>query len=169
MSLDPDPKTRIPSNFWIEAMPVIDLATEEIASIKKLGNYKATQKLVDKYRDRKIKSVIHFRRIMEGYDLTEDEPPQRAKLLRTVEEFFLNPRIETRQAFDEFVVDKKRVISALSACEGFIEQLQKFKLKYTTDEDERKNLRKALKQVREYCKSLEQALTGSDDPDVPHD
>jgi len=169
MWLDPDPKTRIPSNFWIEALPVLDLATSEIPTIKKLGNYKATQKLVEKYRDRKIKSVIHFRRIMEAYDLSEDDTAQRTKLMRTLEQFFLDPKIETRAAFDGFVVDKKRVINALSACEGFIEQLQKFKLKYTTDEEERKNLRKALRQVRDYCKSLEQALLGSDDPDVPHD
>ena len=106
---------------------------------------------------------------MEGYDLTEDDLLSRAKLMRTIEEFFLNPKIETRAAFDEFVVDKKRVLSALSACEGFIEQLQKFKLKYTSDEEERSNLRKALRDVRAYCKSLEQALAGSDDPDVPHE
>src|SRR5688572_12387362 len=29
MSLDPDPKTRIPSNFWIESSPVLDLAIKE--------------------------------------------------------------------------------------------------------------------------------------------
>lgn len=169
MSLDPNPRTRIPSNFWIEAMPVLELATTEIPSVSKLGNYKATQKLVDKYRERKIKSVIHFRRIMEGYDLSEDEPAQRAKLMRALEQFFLDPKIETRAAFDEFVVDKRRVLNALGACEGFIEQLKRFKLTYTADEEERNNLRKALHQVREYCRSLEHALSGSDDPDVPHD
>src|ERR1039457_3177688 len=67
MSLDPNPKTRIPSNFWIEALPVIDLALEKLPTIKKLGRDNATEKLVDKYRDRKIRSVIHFRRIMESY------------------------------------------------------------------------------------------------------
>jgi len=168
LSLDPNPTTRIPSNFWIEALPVIDLALETVPTIKKLGRDRATDKLVEKYRERKIKSVIHFRRIMESYDLSEDEPATRAKVVRRIEEFFLNPKMETRDAFDEFVVEKKRVQSALSACEGFISQLQRFKLKYTTDDEERKNLRKALREVREYCKSLEQALTGGDDPDVPH-
>ena len=169
MSLDPDPKTRIPSNFWIEALPVLDLALDKVATVKKLGRDRATDKLVEKYRDKKIKSVIHFRRIMESYDLSEDEPAQQAKVVRRLEEFFLNPNLETRDAFDEFVVEKKRVQSALSACEGFIAQLQKFKLTYTTDDEERKNLRQALRDVRAYCKSLEQALTGSDDPEVPHD
>jgi hypothetical protein len=168
LSLDPNPATRIPPNFWIEALPVIDLAVETVPTIKKLGRDRATDKLVEKYRERKIKSVIHFRRIMESYDLSEDEPAARAKVVRRIEEFFLNPKMETREAFDEFVVEKKRVLSALSACEEFITQLQRFKLKYTTDDEERKNLRKALREVREYCKSLEQALRGSDDPDTPN-
>ncbi len=167
LSLDPDPKTRIPSNFWIEALPVIDLAVDKVPSIKALGKNAATDKLVEKYRDNKIKSVIHFRRIMESYDLAEENPAQEAKVIRRVEQFFLNPALETRAAFDEFIVEKKRVQTAIAACDSFIAQLKKFKLKYTADDDERKSLRDALKQVRDYCNSLEQALVGSDDPEVP--
>src|SRR3984885_13984476 len=66
MSLDPNPQTRLPSNLWIEALPVIDLALETSEPLKKLGRNRSIEKLVDKYRDKKIKSVIHFRRIMEG-------------------------------------------------------------------------------------------------------
>jgi ParB family transcriptional regulator, chromosome partitioning protein len=167
LSLDPDPKTRIPSNFWIEALPVIDLAVDKIPNIKALGKNTATDKLVEKYRDNKIKSVIHFRRIMESYDLAEDNPLQEAKVIRRLEQFFLNPALETRAAFDEFVVEKKRVQTAIGACDSFIAQLKKFKLTYTTDDEERKSLRDALKQVRDYCNSLEQSLVGSDDPEVP--
>jgi hypothetical protein len=166
LSLDPDPKTRIPSNFWIEALPVLDLALDKAEQVKKLGRNGATDKLVEKYRDKKIKSVIHFRRIMESYDLAEDDEPQQAKVVRRIEQFFLNPKLETRAGFDEFVVEKKRVKSALAACDEFLGQLKKFKLKYTTDDEERKNLRTALKQVREYCKSLEEALKGDDDPEA---
>lgn len=169
MSLDSNPTTRIPSNFWIEALPVLDVAVEEVPTINELGRDKATDKLVDKYRDRKIKSVIHFRRIMESYDLSEDEPAIHSQVLRRIEEFFLNPKIETRAAFDDFVVEKKRVLNALNACEGFISQLQRFKLRYTNDDEERANLRNALREVRDYCESLEQALRGSDDPESPHD
>jgi hypothetical protein len=168
LSLDPDPKTRIPSNFWIEALPVLDLATKEVERIKKLGRNAATDKLVDKYRDGKIKSVIHFRRIMESYDLAEDDAPTRAKVVRRIERFFFDPKLETRAAFDEFVVEKKRIQNAISACESFVAQLQKFKLTYTTDEDERTNLTNALKRVQEYCNQLEQALRGGDDPEVKH-
>ena len=96
MSLDPNPQTRIPSNFWIEALPVIDLGLETSAQLKRLGRDWSIEKLVDKYRKKKIKSVIHFRRIMEGYELSEDDPATREKLLRRVEEFFLNPTGDTR-------------------------------------------------------------------------
>jgi hypothetical protein len=167
LSLDPDPKTRVPSNFWIEALPVINLAVELVPTIQQLGRDRATDKLVEKYRARKIKSVIHFRRIMESYELSEDDPQTRAQVIRRVEAFFLDPRVETREAFDEFVVGKKRVQNALAACEGFLSQLQRFKLTYTTDEEERKDLRKALREVQAYCGSLEEALRGGDDPEVP--
>jgi hypothetical protein len=169
LSLDFDPATRIPSNFWIEALPVLDLAMEKAENTKKLGRDGATDKLVEKYRNKKIKSVIHFRRIMESYDLAEDDPVLQAKVVRRIDQFFLNPKTETREAFDEFVVERKRVQGAISACEGFLAQLKKFKLKYTADDEERNNLRGALRQVREYCEGLEQSLAGSDDPEVPHD
>jgi hypothetical protein len=169
LSLDPNPVTRIPSNFWIEALPVIDLATEEIPRLKELGRDKVIEKLVEKYRARKIKSVIHFRRIMESYELNEGEKTSRAAILRKIEEFFLDPSLETRAAFDQFIVGKKRVQTALSACTEFVKQLQTLKLRFTADDDERAELRKALLEVRQYCKSLEQALRGSDDPEIPND
>jgi hypothetical protein len=169
MSLDPNRTTRIPSNFWIEASPVLDLATTEVPAIKKLGRDRATDKLVEKYRAKKIKSVIHFRRIMESYELNEEHPGTKASVLRRVEEFFLKPALETRDAFDEFIVEKKRIQTALTICDDFLQQLAKLKLTYTADDDERRNLREALKRVRAYCKSLEQALRGSDDPEVSHD
>ena len=59
--------------------------------------------------------------------------------------------------------------SALNVCEDFLKELGKLKLTYTADDDERRYLREALHRVHEYCKSLEQALRGSDDPEVPHD
>jgi hypothetical protein len=169
LSLDPDPKTRIPSNFWIEALPVIDLAMETSEPIRTMGRDLATEKLVEKYRGKKIKSVIHFRRIMESYEITEDDPPTHAKVLRRVEEFFLKPYLETRDAFDEFVVDKKRVLSALAACEGFLTELQRFRLRYTSNDEERRSLQIALRQVQAYCESLWNALEGRDEPEVPQD
>jgi ParB-like chromosome segregation protein Spo0J len=167
LSLDPDPATRIPSNFWIEALPVLDLAMKEVENVKALGRDGATDKLVGKYLDHKIKSVIHFRRVMEAFDFAEG--PQKAAVIRRIEQFFLDPKLETRAAFDDFVVEKRRVQNAIGACDSFVEQLNKFKLIYTTDDDERRHLREALQMVQAYCKRLEQTLEGSDAPSVSKD
>lgn len=165
MSLDPDPRTRIPSNFWIEALPVLDLTEQELPRLaKELGREKLTDHLVNKYRARRIKSVIHFRRIMESYETSEGDTALRAAILRRLEQFILDPNLETRAAFDEFVVDKRRARNAVSVCESFLSSLQKLKLTYTTDDSDRQLLREALKQVEEYCKHLSRALEGRDEP-----
>lgn len=169
MSLDPDPKTRIPSNFWIEALPVLDLVEAGLPNLaKEFGRNNITDKLVEKYRNKKIKSVIHFRRIMEGYELSEGDNPLRQSVLRRLESFILDPSLETRAAFDEFVVDKRRARNAIALCENFLAALQQQRLTYTTDDADRQQLRDALKQVEAYCKSLHRALEGRDEP-LPRD
>jgi ParB family transcriptional regulator, chromosome partitioning protein len=166
LSLDHDPKTRIPSNFWIESTPVLDFAVKEIPTLHQLGRYRATRKLIEKYRSKKIKSVIHFRRIMDAYAMSADDPDTRRKVLRRVEEFFLKPELETRAAFDEFVVELRRMQSALEDCQEFIAKINKLKLGYISEDTYRLNLRDALSKVRALCQSLEEQLRGSDDPDV---
>jgi len=167
LSLDPDPKARIPSNFWIELLPVLNLARDQLPDLtQKLGRDRIIDKLVDKYRAKRIKSVIHFRKIMEGYELNEGDPVRRAALLRRLEEFILNPALETRAAFDEFVVEKRRTQAALAICEDFLRQLQLLKLRYTTDDAERQQLREALGEVESYCKALSEALAGTESPDA---
>ncbi len=166
LSLDPDPKTRIPSNFWIELLPVIDLIKTQLPSLaQKLGRYRIVDKLVEKYRTKKIKSVIHFRKIMEGFELSEGNPGRRTSLLRRLEEFVLNPTLETRAAFDEFVIEQKRAQTAIINCENFLNQMQSLKLAYTTDDPDRQKLREALKQVEAYCRSLAQALADAEPPE----
>ena len=170
MSLDPDPQTRIPSNFWIELLPVLDLISKELPKLEAdLGRDRIIDKLIDKYRNRKIKSVIHFRRVMESWELSEGDPPRRSALIRRLEEFVLNPSLETRAAFDEFVVDRKRLLSAVTACTEFISGLRQLRLRYATDVDDREHLRIALSEVEEYCRSLREALEGSDAPEKTRD
>jgi ParB family transcriptional regulator, chromosome partitioning protein len=169
LSLDPDPKTRIPSNFWIESAPVLDFAVAEIPTLKQLGRKRATYKLVEKYRAKKIKSVIHFRRVMDAYDLSEGNEELRRRVLRRVEEYFLKPELETRAAFDEFIVEMKRTQSALAECEEFIARIQRLKLKFIADDDDRVTLRNAFKEVRMLCMTMEASLRGSDDPDIDID
>ena len=167
LSLDPDPKTRIPSNFWIELLPVLELTESKIPNlVKDLGRDRIIDKLVDKYWAKKIRSVIHFRRIMEGYVLNEDDQARRSLLLRRLEEFILNPSIEVRSAFDEFVTDKKRAQTAIEVCEEFTRQLQSLKLSYTTEDADRQKLQEALDKVEAYCKALSDALSGTESPEI---
>ena len=105
---------------------------------------------------------------MEAYDLSEGDVDQRQAVLDRIREFFLKPDLETRAAFDEFVVEKKRILSALQECDEFVDRLEKLKLRYTADDDERNNLRDALRKVQRYCLTMEQILRGSDDPDTPN-
>jgi ParB family chromosome partitioning protein len=166
LSLDPDRHTRIPSNFWIELLPVLELIESDIPTLARdLGRDRIIDKLLDKYRAKKIRSVIHFRRIMEGYVLNQDDQARRTLVLRRLEEFVLNPDLETRAAFDEFVTDKKRALTAVGACEAFTNQLQSLRLSYTTEESDREKLRDALEKVEAYCKTLSEALSGTDSPE----
>lgn len=165
LSLDPDPKTRIPSNFWIEALPVLDLCEKVLPDLA--AQYKRdglTDRIVEKYRAKKIKSVIHFRRIMEAYKIAENEPQQREAVVQRLREYVMNVQLETRAAFDEFVVDNRRIESALKACESFLVQLQRSKLDYVGEEIDRKELSRALKEVKDYAEQLLQKLAGSDAP-----
>lgn len=166
LSLDPNPKTRIPSNFWIESAPVLDFALREIPSLAQLGRDAATDLLVEKYRAKKIKSVIHFRRIMDAYSLTEENPDSRRQLLKRVEDYFTQVSLETRAVFDEFTVEAKRMSTALSECQDFVTGINKLRLKFIADDADRAKLRDALSEVMALCQSLDEMLRGSDDPDV---
>ena len=167
LSLNPDPKTRVPSNFWIEAYPVINAIDKYLPDLSKtLGRDLITQKLVDKYRAKKIRSVIHFRRVMEAFDLTEDDPMRRAMVSRRLEEFVLRPDLDTKAAFDEFIIDRKRIQTAINTCNEFIQQMGQLRISNASEEEDRKSLISALSEVRTYCESLINHLRTSVDPEV---
>src|SRR5262249_6224144 len=129
LSLDSDPKTRIPSNFWIEVTPVLDVAENEVPELRRLSRTNLTWKLVEKYREKKIKSVIHFRRIMEAYELSEGDEERRQNVLSRIASFFLKRDLETRAAFDEFIVEQQRIQSALQECSEFVQRMDRLKLR----------------------------------------
>jgi len=162
MSLEPDPNTRIPANFWIESGPVVDLAKKEVPKLyEKLGKTGVLDRLVEKYQAKKIRSVIHFRRIMEASEIVE-APEDKTKFAARLNEYITNTDLETRRAFDEFVVDNRRISNAINACEEFISRLERAKLAFALDRDE---LRSALKKVQVYINSLLSKLAGSDAPE----
>lgn len=167
MSLDPDPKTRVPSNFWIEAYPVLNKIEQQLPDLaKRLGRDKITEKLVEKYRAKKIRSVIHFRRVMEALDLAQGDSARETLVLRRLEQFVLKPDLDTKSAFDEFIIDRKRIQTAVNLCEQFIAQLQQLRLSNTSEAADRRSLVNALSEVRSYCKSLVQHLRASEDPET---
>jgi ParB/RepB/Spo0J family partition protein len=162
LSLDPDPKVRIPSNFWIEASPVIDLCNEVLPDlVKEIRRDGITEKLVEKYRMKGIRSVIHFRRIMEAFELNADNEVKRKAVIQRLREYLDDVQFETRKAFDEFVMDSRRIQNAINTCQEFTIKLEHSKLEHAVERDK---LIEALKRVKEYVEDLLQKLEGSDQP-----
>jgi len=162
LSLEPNPALRIPSNFWTEAYPVINLAEEELPNLaKKIGRDGITDNLVEKYRAKKIKSVIHFRRIIEAYEVAEDKK-EKKRVIDRLADYVTNIDLETRKAFDEFVVDNRRVQGSIKACDDFVSLLKRSKLDHVLEKEE---LIVALRNVRDHVEKLLLKLEGSDYPD----
>jgi len=167
LSLDPDPTTRIPSNFWIEASPVLDLCEKELPDLFiKLGRDGICDLFVEKYRAKSIKSVIHFRRILEAYDIHPTKETRRDEVINRLETYITTVPLETRKAFDEFVVDNRRIQGSIKACEDFISQLERAQLEHVVDNKEELTI--ALRGVKKYVEELLQKLEGSDAPIEDH-
>jgi ParB/RepB/Spo0J family partition protein len=165
LSLDPNPKTRIPSNFWIEADPVIEIAKTELPELfKELGRRGILERFVEKYRQKKIKSVIHFRRISEAFENTIDDQSDREKARQILKGYIKDPSIETRAAFDNFIQDARKVKSTIEACDTFLSTIQKTKIEHITDN--RDQVIVALRSAKDFIISLLSQLEGRDDPSL---
>ena len=163
LSLEVNTKSRIPSNFWIEVNPVLEHAKKfvpEITSSTQDGSIEMLDKLVEKYRDKKIKSVIHFRRIMEAIDVAEGDRDRLEQVNDRIREFVLDPSLETRSAFDGFIVDKRRYDKALDACNDFMKQMQLSKVDNSLDG--RKEIIAKLRETKNYIDILIERMEGED-------
>lgn len=178
MSLIADPVERIPANLWIEALPVIELIERELPDLaKRLGREGIFEKFYEKYKAGKIKSVIHFRKIMEAYEVgnnvpinpraelellsREDEDIRKTDVLSTLQEYVENVNLETRQAFDGYVVESRQIQGAVEACSDFKRQLERLKLDYVVEKD---SIVESLKAIHDYVEVLLQKLEGGDAP-----
>jgi len=167
LSLDPDPKTRIPSNFWIELYPVLETAEKVLPDVvTTFGRQGVIEKLIEKYRSGKIKSVIHFRRIMEAFEVAEDEE-DRLAVTDKLREYILTPKLETREAFDPFIRDSKRAQRAIGACERFVGEIRKAKVDYALEN--KQDLIAKLVEVIEFAEALIEKLKGEDAPPTDDD
>jgi ParB family chromosome partitioning protein len=161
LSLDPDPAVRIPANFWIELSPVLEIVERQLPDlVARRGREGVIDLLVDKYRAKKIRSVIHFRRIVEAFEVVD---AQRDALAIRLRQYVTDVELETRAAFDQFLVGESgRVQNATRACQTFIDQLRKAKVDNVTDD--RASLRRELSSVATFVQVLLDKLSGEDAP-----
>jgi len=163
LSLNEDTSERIPSNFWVELYPVLEKSRELVPDLyPHPGRNGITKALVEKYRQKKIKSVIHFRRIMEAIDTAEGDDRKQA-VAATLREYILTPELETRKAFDQFIQDPRKLQRVIATCERFIGDLEKTKVDYVIDGKE--EIVGKLLQVIEYAQRLVERLQGSEPPE----
>lgn len=69
LSLDQNPSTRIPANFWFEMYAVLEMAEKYLPStVAEYGDkFDVARRFTEKYRRGSIKSVIDFRRIKRAF------------------------------------------------------------------------------------------------------
>ena len=163
MSMDSDPTKRIPSNFWVELHPVLQLAESLLPDLvegeKRNG---VIDRLVEKYRAKRIRSVIHFRRILEAHEV-QNEGGDVREVADRLREFILDKELETRTAFDGFISDSRRAQRAVDAVDKFMSAIERAKIEYETDRKDELigKLSKLLIVVQELLARLE----GEDPPE----
>ncbi len=166
-SLDPDPKERIPSNFWVELHPVLNKAPDLIPDLyAELGRDGITQKMVKKYKARSIRSVIHFRRIMEAIEVAEEQNEIQAVADR-FREYVLTLDLETRKAFDGFIQDTRKLQKAVAACGTFVRNMRRAKVDYTIEGKE--EIIAKLLEVIDFAQRLLDKLQGDEPPEEVED
>ncbi len=163
MSLHPDPKQRIPSNFWVELHPVLTL-TETILPdlMDHPGRNAVIDTMIAKYRAKRVRSVIHFRRILEAYEVHAGDDERVAEFRDQLREYILTVDLETREAFDRFIADNRRVTQATHAADRFIAQIRRAKIGHTVDQKDELILK--LTDVLHYVQRLLAILEGEDAP-----
>lgn len=160
LSLDSDPTERVPSNFWVELYPVLEKSSEIIPDLyEDIGRDGITQNLVEKYKAKNIKSVIHFRRVMEAIEVAEDDEGKNA-VADQLREYVMNPELETRAAFDDLIRDTRKVQMTVDACEKFINDLRRAKTDYVIEGKEK--IIEKLSDVIVFSQNLVDKLQGDD-------
>lgn len=161
LSIDGKKSDRIPSNFWVELHPVLNLIKDVLPALaQEMGREGLIDRMVEKYKAKRIQSVIHFRRILEANEV-QSEGGDREAFVDKLREYVLEADLETRKAFDPFILETRKVTRVVGASEAFIRAMDAAKLTYATEgrEDLIKNLRKVLAYVQDLLGRLE-----GDDP-----
>jgi hypothetical protein len=160
MMLDPDPDKRVRANFFIELKPVLDLY--ETLPKRCRGNKdrnELTDHFLKLYQNGKIKSVIHFRRILEAHDYLSDDEDRQDELTGALRTIATSDKQSIRKLFDPLVAEDRNVADAQELCKDFLRRMRRLKVSHTT---KRAQLRKQLSSVRDYVSELLADLEGED-------
>ena len=130
--------------------------------VEEIGRDQITDHMVAKYRTNQIRSVIHFRRILEANEVQESVE-SREEFVDKLRNYVLDPDLETRAAFDKFIVDSRRVAKVADATTAFIKAMDAAKLSYASEG--RGELIDNLHEVLTYVQDLLSKLEGEDPPD----
>ncbi len=161
LSLELEPKKRVPSNFWIEAYPVIKIYEKKLPELlKEFGREVLIQKLVDKYEAGKIVSVIHFRRIIEASGKAQEQGREK-EFIKKLKDYIKDINLETRETFDGFL-PPRNIKTATTACNDLVEKLKGLESQLTTEVN--KDFVKTLKGVQAYIANLLARMEGGDAP-----
>ena len=163
MSMKSDPQERMPSNFWVELHPVLELVEKLLPELtEQEGRNGITDRLIRKYHDKKIRSVIHFRRILEAREVHGDNEEDLRVVADKLREYILDPELETRTAFDGFISDSRRAQRAADAADKFITEMNRAKIEHETDRKD--ELIRKLTGVLIFVQNLLETLEGEDPP-----
>lgn len=161
LSLELELNKRVPSNFWIEAYPVIKIYKNKLPGLlKKLGEEALIEILVEKYKAKKITSVIHFRRIREAAVKSKEQGREK-DFVKKLKSYIEDKDLETREAFDDFL-PPRNIKTAINACNDLVEKLKELESQLTTEANE--DFIKAVKNVQVYIEDL---LIKIEDDDAP--
>jgi len=156
MMMNPDPDKRIKANFFIELHPVLDLY---MSFPKDYRGGKSREELIDHflelYRTNRIQSVIHFRRILEAHDYTQEsgriDEIKQERFLGAARQLATSTTASIRRLFDPLTAEDKAVGSAKILCEQFLKEMRRLRVEHAVNT---KQLRRALLSVREYVSDI---------------
>jgi hypothetical protein len=162
MMLDVDPNRRIKANFFIELHPVLELYMNLPKARRANKDRDALiEHFLTLYKEGKIASVIHFRRILEAYDYIRDDgevnETKEERFLETAHKLAATDKHSIKELFDPLTTEDKSVSTATSVCKDFMARMRGLKLTHVV---KRADLRKSLVLVKDFVETLLVNLEG---------
>jgi ParB-like chromosome segregation protein Spo0J len=160
MMMDPDPSERLKANLFIEMHAVLDLYQNlgKRVSAGKNRN-ELTDLFIEKHKEHLIRSVVHFRRILEAKDLLE-ETERWEDFKNAAYKFVKDEGSKLESLFNPLTVEERSIQDATGLCKEFLTKLRKLKLSHATTK--RRELTSALKSVLKEVESLIESLSGEE-------